>query len=184
MEHSPNHNYPPRWKKDEKMEAIKDMHVSPLGVELIKGYEKCELRAYADSGGVYTIAWGNTFYTDGRRVKKGDTITKAQADELFKLVLPKFELAVKEKIKRNLLQQEFDSAVCFAYNAGVAYKSGGKWKDYNLWHNINTGLTGDAMRNYWQTLATTAGGVQLKGLVRRRKSEVHMYLTGELDFFE
>jgi lysozyme len=158
------------------------MTTSPQGIKLIQHYESCRLKAYQDSKGISTVGWGNTTYLDGRPVKMGDTITQQQADDLFAKSLLKYEQMVLTRIKRELLQQEFDAAVSFCYNAGTSYKtSGGTWKDYDLWKHINNRYFDIA--NYWQSCAVTAGGKKLKGLVNRRKSEVHLYLTGEVKFY-
>lgn len=160
------------------------MNLSEQGIKLIQHFESCKLNAYQDSKGIWTIGWGNTFYKDGRRVKKGDKITQDQADELFKDIVPKFEQMVQKKIKRPLLQNEFDALVSFCYNAGTSYKAGGTWVDYNLFNNVNKNIPGNDLKNYWQTLAIASGGKKLPGLIRRRKSESHLYLTGELNFFQ
>lgn len=43
--------------------------------------EGCDLNAYPDTGGVWTIGIGSTYYLDGTRVKEGDTCTLEQAYE-------------------------------------------------------------------------------------------------------
>ena len=159
------------------------LHISDKGLELLKHYEGCKLEAYQDAANKWTIGYGNTFYEDGKPVKKGDMITFDRAKDLLRLIVPKFEGMVRSKLKRTVLQHEFDAAVVFCYNAGTSYKSGGAWKDYNIWANINKGLSGDDMFNYWSTLATTSGGQVLNGLVSRRKSEVTLYLQGKVVYF-
>lgn len=160
------------------------MHVSKNCIELIKHYEGLELKAYPDTKGIWTIGFGATFYENGRKVTKGDTITQKRAETLLKSHLIRFEQIVLEKVKRPLKQQEFDAAVSFCYNAGTSYKTkGGTWKDYDLWKNITNQLPPDEMKKYWESLAITSGGAKLKGLIRRRKSEAHLYLTGELLFY-
>lgn len=157
-------------------------HISPLGIKLIQHYESCRLKAYQDTRSIWTIGWGNTTYLDGRSVKKGDTITQHDADALFAQSLVKYEQMVLTRIKRELLQQEFDAAVSFCYNAGTSYKTkGDTWKDYDLWKHINNRYFDIA--NYWQSCAVTAGGEKLPGLVSRRKSEAHLYLAGEVKFY-
>lgn len=169
---------PDRYK--DRPQPLKDMHLSEDGERLIKHFESCRLQAYPDSGGLYTIGWGTTRYENGREVKKGDTITQGRADALFKLQIPKYEQTVKGKIKRNLLQHEFDALVSFVYNAGTSYNSGGFWKDFNIFSNVNKGVTGEEMINYWSTLAITAKGKKLNGLIRRRKAEAHLFVFGVL----
>lgn len=161
---------------------VTPMRLSEQGSKLIRHYEGCKLKAYKDPAGIPTIGYGNTFYEDGKPVKMGDEITQQRADELFALITPRFEQTVRNKINRQMLQHEFDAAVSFCYNAGTSYKTaGGTWKDYDIWKHIQNRYAG--IEGYWQGLAITAGGVKLNGLVKRRKSEAHLYITGELKFY-
>lgn len=161
-------------------------HVSEKGIELIAHFEGLELKAYPDpgtGGDPWTIGFGATFYENGTKVKKGDIITAERAKALLSYHLRKFELTVLNKIKRPLLQRELDAAVSFCFNAGTSYKLGGQWKDFDIWNRIQNNTPAEQMRPYWESLAVTGGGKKLTGLVRRRKSEVHLYNTGELVFY-
>jgi lysozyme len=59
------------------------MKTSQVGVDLIKSFEGCKLTAYKCSAGVNTIGFGNTYYTNGNKVKIGDKITQDEANKLF-----------------------------------------------------------------------------------------------------
>lgn len=162
-----------------------EMRLSERGEQLIKHFESCRLKAYKNNPKEpNTIGFGNTFYEDGTPVKEGDVINQKRADNLFKLIIPKFEKMVRAKIERRLFQSEWDALVSFAYNAGTGYKLGHVYKDYNLWGRVNARSTGEEMFNYWTTLAITQSGKKVRGLIRRRKSEVTMFLYSKLDFFE
>lgn len=160
--------------------------MSEKGQSLTKGYEKCELTAYKDPGGVLTIGWGSTHYEDGSAVGQGDTITQEQADQMFTHDMAvKFEPGVRKRISRQLLQQEFDALTDLCYNAGFGYHDhSGTYHDWDLWHNVNNGMSGNDLFNYWTTLAITQAGVKENGLIRRRKSQVTLFETGEVNFFE
>lgn len=157
--------------------------VSDKCIELIKHFESCKLNAYQDSGGIWTIGWGATTYPNGKKVQKGDKITQQEADDLLLYHIIQKKLLVLGRINRGLKQHELDALVSFAYNAGTGYHSDGRYYDYNIWVNVNNRLEGADMRRYWESLAVTAGGKKLAGLVRRRKAEAEMYLTGNLNFF-
>jgi len=75
------------------------MTTSVVGVALIKEFEGCKLKAYLCPAKVPTIGYGNTFYANGAKVKMGDVITQQQADELLRLILPKYEAIVSKKVK-------------------------------------------------------------------------------------
>lgn len=67
-----------------------DRKVGPKALALMHHFEDCELVAYADpgtGGDPYTIGWGMTYYPDGRKVRRGDRITQAQADADFATIL-------------------------------------------------------------------------------------------------
>lgn len=161
-----------------------DLRISTVGIKLIQHFESCKLKAYQDSGGIWTIGWGTTRYGNGLRVKQGDTITQRKADAMFRLQLPRYEMMVKELIKIDLKQHEFDALVSFCYNAGTSYKAGDIWRPFNLWKHVNNKQSDEFIVNYWRKLAITAGGIRLNGLIRRRKSEAHLFTTGKLMFYD
>lgn len=55
-------------------EATEDIssvvRVSNQAAQMIKNFEGYKEKAYADSVGVWTIGYGNTYYADGTPVKK------------------------------------------------------------------------------------------------------------------
>lgn len=168
-----------------------DLKMLPEDLPLTKGYEKCRLQAYNDepqnpSKGKWTIAWGATHHKDGTPVKEGDIITQAQADDLLLYLMAKeAEPKVKERIHIGLTKQQYVALCDFAYNASSGYDdASGKYHDWDLWHNINQGMTNGDLINYWTNCGVYGGGVKLAGLVRRRKSEVNLFLTGKINFFE
>jgi lysozyme len=62
-------------------------------IALIKDYEKCRLKAYQCSAGVWTIGWGTTVYPNNERVKEGDTCSQLEADFYFEHAFQKFDFA-------------------------------------------------------------------------------------------
>ena len=60
---------------------------SQAGVDLIKSFEGCELKAYVCPAGVLTIGYGHT----GPDVTPGMKITQAEAERLLKQDLHHFE---------------------------------------------------------------------------------------------
>lgn len=156
--------------------------VSDQCIDLVAHFEGCELKAYLDPVGIPTIGFGATFYPgSGRKVRMGDEITMRQAKEMLADHLVKFTGMVLNKVKRPLYQHELDALVSFCFNAGTSYKSGGQWKDYNIWKHAQARTI---TKEYWETLAVTSGGKRLAGLVRRRKAEANLYFNDELYFFE
>ncbi|MBO5523436.1 MAG: glycoside hydrolase family protein [Roseburia sp.] len=139
---------------------------SQAGVNLIKSFEGCRLTAYQDSAGVWTIGYGHT-----SGVKKGMTITEAQAEAYLKGDLGTAENAVNGKVTYSIKQNQFDALVSFTYNVGS-----GNFGSSTLLKKLNQGdITGAANEfDKWNK----AGGKVLEGLVRRRAAEKAMFLNG------
>lgn len=167
-----------------EIKANRMQKVSKNCFDLVAHFEGCKLEAYLDPIGIPTIGLGATFYQSGAKVKMGDKITMQQAIDLFNWHVQKFTDTVLRKVKRPLKQQELDALVSFAFNSGTSYKTaGGTWKDYDIWNRAQRNIPASEMKPYWESLAITAGGKKLNGLVRRRKSEAHLYINGVVKFF-
>jgi len=163
------------------------MELGEKGIKLIKHFEQCRLTAYQDSKGVWTIGWGNTWYENKTAVKKGDTITQAEADKLFTAITKNFVADVTKLTKGVVLKQnQFDSLVSFAYNVGSDLNNNGVAEglgDSTLLKVIKQNakdpvIAGEFLK--WNM----SGGKVLDGLTRRRKAEAYLYFAGELEFFE
>ena len=91
---------------------------SRKGIELIKEFEGCVLKAYPDpgtGGDPWTIGYGHT----GPDVRPGTQITKDRAEELLIGDLKRFEISVVALVNVPLTQREFDAIVSFTYNVGT-----------------------------------------------------------------
>jgi lysozyme len=141
------------------------MTTSVVGVALIKEFEGCKLNAYLCPAKKATIGYGNTFYSNGSKVKIGDVITQAQADELLRLILPEFESIVSKRIHVSLNQNQFDALVSHAFNTGGSD---------TLFKLVNEGRD---VRQWWTTRYIQGDGKVLAGLVRRRKAEYDLFMS-------
>lgn len=135
------------------------MHISDKGINLIKSFEGCHLKAYICPAGKYTIGYGHT-----AGVKQGMTITQKQADDMLKADLVVYENHVKS-LKREFNQNEFDALVSFCYNCGI-----GSLK--TLCKNRTNAQIAEALLLY-----NKANGKVLEGLNRRRKAERDLFLN-------
>lgn len=96
------------------------MKPSQTCIDFIKREEHCLLKAYLDIAGVWTIGWGSTMYTNGKKIQKGDTITQAYADALLQWEVDNKSRSVAAFTKNVVLtQNQFDALTSFAYNCGV-----------------------------------------------------------------
>ena len=69
------------------------MEINTKGLELIKSLEGCKLKAYNLKGETnYTIGYGHS----SKDIKKGQTITQAEADAYLKNDIVKFEKYVEK----------------------------------------------------------------------------------------
>ena len=140
------------------------MNVSETGIELIKKFEGCVLKAYKCPAGIWTIGYGHT-----SNVKKGQTITQEQAENYLKQDLNRFEISVNNLVNVRLNQNQFDALVSFCYNLGS-----GNLKNSTLLKLLNKkDYTGAAEEfDRW----VYASGKKLSGLVKRRAAEKELFL--------
>ena len=118
---------------------------------------------------MWTIGYGNTFYEDGTKVKQGDVITQARAEQLAKNVIDKFAVSVRALITQTLNENQFSACVSLAYNIGVGgFKKSSVLRKLNV--NPNDSTIADSFRMW-----NKGGGVVLKGLVNRREAEIQLY---------
>lgn len=136
------------------------MDVSQNGINLIKKYEGCRLKAYKPvaTEKYFTIGYGHY----GADVKQGMTITQEQADAYLKQDCAASVKAVNA-LGKAFNQNQFDALVSFCYNCGFG----------NL-KSLCNGRSIDQIGNKI-ILYNKAGGKVLSGLVKRRKEEQALY---------
>lgn len=139
------------------------MKTSNAGLDLIKKYEGCRLTAYKCPAGVWTIGYGHT-----NGVKKGQKISRKQAENFLREDIGKFENGVKKAVSVRLTQNQFDALVSFTYNVGL-----GAFKTSTLRRKLNAGDYAGASKEFLKW--NKAGGVVLDGLKRRRNAEKALF---------
>ena len=144
------------------------MTPSKKGIDLIKKYEGCYLKAYKCPAGIVTIGYGNTYYEDNSVIKMGDVITKQRAEELLLLILPRYTSIVLKRITIPLTQNQFDALLSHTYNCGGSS---------TLFNMINRKASFKEIREWFETKYTSANGVILPGLIKRRKEEANLFFT-------
>lgn len=143
------------------------MKISNIGINLISEHEGCKLKAYRCQAGVLTIGVGHT----GSDVVEGMTITQAQANELLRRDLSRFESGVDGAVRVPLTQNMFDALVSLSFNIGL-----GAFQKSTLLAKLNAS---DYMGAADQFLVwNRAGGSISKGLQRRRVAERKLFQTG------
>jgi len=139
------------------------MTLSGNGLDLIKRFEGCKLKAYRCSAGVLTIGYGHT-----SGVRAGATCTEEQAAAWLVVDVTQAERDVQRMVKVPLLQNEFDALVSFTFNLG-----GAALAKSTLLKKLNAGDHKGAALEFdkW----ALAGGKVVAGLVKRRKAERAMF---------
>lgn len=137
--------------------------INKAGLDIIKQFEGLELKAYVCPAGVLTIGYGST----GSHVKSGMVITEAQAEELLRSDLRRFEDFVAGNCAP-ATDNQFAAMVSLAFNVGE-----GALKDSTLRRMHMEGNYAGAAEQFkrWNK----AGGRELPGLTRRRAAEAQLY---------
>jgi len=95
------------------------MRLDENGLKILHQREGLKLKPYLDTEEIPTIALGNTYYLDGRKVTMDDKpLTLQEAQELGKLTANDFAKFVDSKIKKPTNQNQFNNLVSIAYNIG------------------------------------------------------------------
>ena len=151
------------------------MKISQTGIDLIKRFEGCSLKAYKCPAGVWTIGYGETgtFTLTGEKICAGLTITQEQADKSFAITLSNkgYEAAVN-KLGINLNQNQFDALVSFCYNLGAGIFRGNL---LNALKRCDFNSVADQLILYNKARVNGKLTV-LRGLDRRRKAERELFL--------
>ena len=141
------------------------MNISKKGIDLIKRFEGCRLKAYRCPAGVWTIGYGHT-----GNVKSTDVITQEKAEEILKRDLKVHEDNVKRVVKIALTQNQFDALVSFEYNVGY-----GAFANSTLLKLLNSGNYNAAAKQFERWVHV--GDNILEGLIRRRNAEKELFLS-------
>lgn len=142
------------------------MLVSIKGIELLKKFEGCSLKAYQDIKGVWTIGYGHT----GTDIKSGLVIDQKNADDLFLADIGKFEIIVQDlAFDPPLKQNQFDALVCLAYNIGKE-----AFLNSSLLKLIKENADIESIKKDWLEW-DYAGHIPEPALENRRNDEFNLY---------
>lgn len=136
------------------------MKISQDGIDLIKNFEGCILKAYKCPAGINSVGYGHT----GPDVTSSTVWTQQQADEAFIRDIERFERGVLSCVTVALQQHQFDALVSFAYNCGL-----GNLRNSTLLAMVNRGDFEGAANQFGRWISK--GKPAEKGLTKRRKAE-------------
>jgi lysozyme len=141
------------------------MKISDSGRQFIRKWEGCCLKAYLDTGGVWTIGVGHT-----KNVHSGQVINEQQVDALLSEDLKEAENCINNAVQLSLSQNQFDALVSFTFNVGCdAFSNSTLLKKLNC-RDI-TGAANEFPRWIYDN------GRMITGLLKRRNEEKNMFLT-------
>lgn len=136
---------------------------SKNGLALTEHFEGCCLKAYRDTGGVWTQGFGNT-----HGVVPGSTITQAQAEaDLLRNVQSAVD-AVNTLVRVQLTQSQFDALVDFVFNCGPELFSRS-----TLLKLVNANRMDAAAGEFSRWIYDN--GKPLPGLIKRRQAEANLF---------
>lgn len=137
------------------------LRISDAGLDIIKKCEGCQLTAYRDSVGIWTIGYGHTL-----GVREGQTITLVQAEKYLRADCANAETAVNSYDSiYEWNQNQFDALVSFTFNCGAG----------NLRTLLKSGNRTIAEISMKIKEYDKAGGKALKGLTMRRTIEKELF---------
>lgn len=139
--------------------------INKAGLELIKASEGLRLKAYRCPANILTIGYGST----GSHVREGMIITEAQAEELLRSDLRRFEDAVAEAVP-GANDNQFSAMVSLAFNIGID-----AFAKSTVARKAKAGEHLAAASAF--ALWNKGGGKVLPGLVKRRAAEAQLYRT-------
>lgn len=139
------------------------MKVSRAGIEFIKFFEGCNLRAYRCPGKIWTIGYGHT-----ENVYSSDKITKDEAEYLLCKDIAKCEAVINKYVTVSLSQGQFDALVSFVFNLGEL-----NFRSSTLLKKLNSGQTNEVAKEFerWNRV----GGQVSDGLSKRRLAESKLF---------
>jgi len=149
--------------------------LSDRGVDFIARFEGFRGTLYNDPAGHCTIGYGHLVQRGGcdgsepAELRAG--ISRQRAAQLLRTDAAVAEGAVRDSVRVDLTQQQFDALVSFTFNVGA-----GAFRRSTLLQRLNARAyeaVPEELRRW-----VTAGGRRLPGLVARRTAEAKLFTSG------
>ena len=137
-----------------------------VAMDFIEAWEGCRLQAYKCPADIWTIVVGHT-----KDVTEHDEITYEQSRELLRKDIEAVVKALAPFVNVHVTEGQYVALVSLAFNVGASYVV---HNCPRLMRALNAGDVEQAAHQFLDI--TKAGGKELPGLVRRRKSEAKLFL--------
>ena len=141
--------------------------ISNKGVDFIANFEGFRDKAYQDSGGLWTIGYGQRIKVD----EYPNGITQDQAKALLFNYLQKECDELADLPFSGLFQYQIDAIVSLVYNIGMNYFV----NQTSIYKRL---ITRSPDLSSWLWLVKDAKGHQQSGLVKRRNVELQLFIYG------
>lgn len=140
--------------------------------KLIAKFEGLRLKAYQDTGGIWTIGYGSTKdpYT-GIAVKQGDQISKATALAWLQKEIEQRQVAIRKLVKVPITSNQLAAITSLAYNIGL-----GAFQRSTLLRLLNSKAPVQEIADQFLRWNKVNGQV-IKGLTKRRELERELFLS-------
>ena len=160
------------WSQDGKQADLSD------ALKMIQQFEGLHLEAYKCPAGVWTIGWGNTRYSDGRKVQSGDKINRVEADMLLRQEVDRIAEKLRTTVPRwqEMADHQKCALISFAYNLGSGFYGSRDFETISRvlreqdWAKVPAAMM----------LYCNPGSSFEIGLKRRREAEGRLWAKGHL----
>jgi lysozyme len=143
------------------------MKLNGTGYKALHEREGLRLKPYLDTQGIPTIAMGNTYYLDGKKVTMSDkSLTIEEAGNLASATADKFAFQVDSLLKSKVNQNQFNALVSLAYNIGIT-----GFRNSTVLRKVNINPNDPTIK---EAFLMWTKNPELKG---RRESEIKQYFT-------
>lgn len=139
-----------------------------VNIDLITKWEGLRLKAYQDTGGVWTIGYGHT-----KTAKPDMVITKDEAIRLKKEDLSWVEDVLNTTVTVPLKQHEYDALASLVFNIG-----GTQWANSTMLRKLNAGDYEGAADEFDRWVYDN--GKRIQGLANRRADEANYFRNGKV----
>lgn len=140
--------------------------------KIIAQFEGLRLRAYQDTGNIWTIGYGTTINPEtGLPIKRGDVITKDQALAWLRINIAGLERQIKRLVKVPITANQLTALTSLAYNIGI-----GAFSRSTLLRLVNNRADKNLIAAQfirWNKV----NGQEVPGLTRRRQLEAELFLS-------
>lgn len=144
--------------------------INVAGLNLIKSFEGCELTAYQDVAGIWTIGYGHI-----RGVRQGMTITADQATQFLQEDLSDTEGAVDSMTSTApTTNNQYAAMVSLCFNIGRGNFQSSSVLRFHLAGDYTSAANAFLL---WDKGHVNGQLVEVQGLLNRRQAERDLYLT-------